>query len=281
MKIQSAGRLGNILFIWAYASYLQENSKAKNLVIFADKYHTTINKELTQVQRLLGDGAVKFEINNRLGFLLKCLDKLTVIAPKLGLFAQKKLRIYSEQTDLEVQNAWILRGFFQDVNVISNIDINIWQQLERIVQKQAAEGKLTDRLPFLTEPYQAIHVRLTDYIGSDFGVIDLNSQIGCLEPDLKIVICTDGTREEIEKRFSKINYEVITPKNSSAWETLAILSGAENLITSNSTLSWWAGFLASHKGKKVWIPDHWNPAGTVAKGLPLSSENKYVAIFEH
>ncbi len=280
MKIQSAGRLGNILFIWAYASYLQENSISKNLVIFADKYHTTINKELEQIQRLLGDDAVKFEINNRLGFFLKCLDKLTAVMPKLGLYAQKKLRIYSEQTDLEVQNAWILRGYFQDLKVISNIDSKIWQKLERIVQNQALEGRLTERLPFLTEPYQAIHVRLTDYVGSEFGVIDLNSQIGCLQSGLKLVICTDGTREDIEKRFSTTNYEVITPENSSAWETLAILSGAENLITSNSTLSWWAGFLACHTGKSVWTPKYWNPAGTTSKGLQAGSVKTYIPIFE-
>ena len=53
MKIQSAGRLGNILFIWAFAVKIAESKKPKKVSILADKYHSKVDKDLLETFELL------------------------------------------------------------------------------------------------------------------------------------------------------------------------------------------------------------------------------------
>ena len=47
----------------------------------------------------------------------------------------------------------------------------------------------------------------------------------------------------------------VGPEDLSAQESLALMSKADRLITANSTLSWWAGFLAVKNQKEVIIPE--------------------------
>ena len=280
MKIQSAGRLGNILFIWAYALTMSEGADPRKVTIFADKYHSRINADLEDIFNSLNSDLVTFEVNNRLGLLLKSVDKISSINPKAGHFIRELLRIQIEGQDVLTHDPKILRGFFQSPDILSTIQPEVSEKLERILQRKNEESNFENKFAFLREPYQAIHVRLTDYVGSEFGVIDPNSQMQCLQSNLNIVICTDGSVDEIASRVNISNYKVFTPENTTAWETLAILSRAENLITANSTLSWWSGFLALNKGKSVWIPEYWNPALKAAKHYPLQREKTYVPIFE-
>lgn len=280
MKIQSAGRLGNILFIWAFALKQREKLELDKVIIFADKFHTNINNDLLDTFSKLDDGSVKFTIDNRLGFLLKLLDKLAALGPRTSKFIQKGLRIQNEGERQLRSNPWIHRGYFQEPKFLSEIDEQIYDKLVKVLKLHESENKLKDKFPYLKNSYQAIHIRLTDYVGSEFGVVSPVSQIQCLDKNLKVVICTDGTLEEIASRIDISNIEVVTAKDSSAWETLAILSGAENLVTTNSTLSWWSGFLAINNGKKVWAPLYWNSNHSIQRNLPSGSENTYLPIFE-
>jgi hypothetical protein len=280
MKIQSAGRLGNILFIWAFALKLAESKNPKKVTIFADKYHSEVNQDLLETFESLESDTVKFEINNRLGLLLKTLDKISTFAPRFSRLSQKILRVQSEGVDELNENAWITRGYFQKPNFSKEMNQSLCVALNRILQTKASRKRLEDRFEFLNEPYQAIHIRLSDFIGSDFGVIAPKSQLECLQENLNVVICTDGSIAEIERRIDISGYQLLTPSSTTAWETLAILSRAENLITTNSTLSWWSGFLAIHNGKNVWTPAYWNPALMPGKKLTHQHDKQYVPVFE-
>lgn len=280
MKIQSAGRLGNILFIWAFALKKAESKNSKKVTIFADKYHSKINKDLLETFESLGSDSVKFEVNNHLGLLLITIDKLSSIFPSSSRFLQKILRIQSEGKDELNKNAWIIRGYFQNPDFSKEVNQSMCVTLNRILQSKAPQKSLEERFEFLNEPYQALHIRLSDFIGSDFGVIAPKSQLDCLQENLNVVICTDGSTEEIERRIDISNYQVLTPDNTTAWEALAILSRAENLITTNSTLSWWSGFLALQCGKNVWTPAYWNPALMPGKKLTHQHDKQYIPVFE-
>jgi hypothetical protein len=280
MKIQSAGRLGNILFIWAFALRIAESNDPKKVTIFADKYHSKVNQDLLETFESLNSDSVKFEINNHLGLLLKTVDKLSTIAPCFSRIFQRILRIQSEGVDELNEKAWIIRGYFQNPDFFKEMNQTICVTLNAILQSKASQERLVDRFEFLSEPYQAIHIRLSDFIGSDFGVIAPKSQLECLQKNLNVVICTDGSIEEIERRIDISNYQVLTPSNTSAWETLAILSRAENLITTNSTLSWWSGFLALQSGKNVWTPAYWNPALLPGQKLTCQDGKQYIPVFE-
>jgi hypothetical protein len=223
---------------------------------------------------------VKFEIKNHLGLLLKVIDKLSSITPSFSCSLQKLLRIQSEDRDELNENAWILRGYFQNPDFSEELIQSIYVALNGILESKASQRRLADRFEFLDEPYQAIHIRLSDFIGSDFGVIAPKSQLESLQENLNVVICTDGSIEEIERRIDISDYQVLTPGNTTGWETLAILSRAENLITTNSTLSWWSGFLALQSGKNVWTPTYWNPALMPGKKLTPQHNKQYIPKFE-
>ena len=71
MKVQSAGRLGNQLFIFAYALDLKAKSKARSVDIFADKFDSEPNQDLIEKFENLSGYGINLEINNCLGFILK------------------------------------------------------------------------------------------------------------------------------------------------------------------------------------------------------------------
>jgi hypothetical protein len=50
---------------------------------------------------------------------------------------------------------------------------------------------------------------------------------------------------------------IIGPEKTTPWETLAIFSTSEFLVTSNSTLSWWGGYLGTNQGNQVAMPSTW------------------------
>lgn len=280
MRIQSAGRLGNILFIWAFAQHVAREEKLNKVTVFADKYHTSVNSELLDVFNLLETETVKFEIKNNLGLLLKAIDKLDSHHPSAGAIFRKIFHIKNEQNYQKPSHTWILRGYFQEEENLRNIGQDIWSLLNQIVESRAPKEGLIRKFPYLSQPYQAVHIRLTDFVGSEFGVVSPASQTLCLDENPNVVICTDGTYDEVAERINIDKYHVLTPENSSSWETLAILGNANNLITTNSTFSWWSGFLASRKGNNVWAPTHWNPAKTNTRKLPSSYVKNYEPVFE-
>jgi hypothetical protein len=280
MKIQSAGRLGNTLFIWAYASNLAKISKVDRVEIFADKYHSSIDETLIDTFQKLSSNEVNFSIDNKAGLILKIIDRIAVSTPRVTKVLRNKLRIQTEDQDVMTNEAWIQRGYFQDSVHFRAIENEIQVRLRKVISNLKYASDLTSKFPFLQKEYQAIHVRLSDFIDSEMGVISLESQMNCLEKDLNTIICTDGSRDDILSRTTRQDFEIITPTESTAWETLLILSEAKLLVTSNSTLSWWSGFISAGNGNKVWIPKIWNKNRSTAMQLPFKNVSTYTPKFE-
>lgn len=280
MKIQSAGRLGNILFIWAYALNIALKDNRYQIEIFADKYHSPIDESLRDTFQKLSSNELKLKIDNNSGLILKALDKLSLFVPNQIRFIRRKLRIQTEHLDSMTYKAWIQRGYFQDAMHFKASQDEVHRRLVEVIRETKFKSQLINRFPFLADEYQAVHVRLSDFIGSEAGVINLESQIKCFDKDLKTVICTDGTRSQILSMNNQLDFNIITPDESTAWETVAILSGAKVLVTTNSTLSWWSGFVAAGDGNTVWIPKIWNKTELSTKPLPFENTLTYIPKFE-
>ena len=280
MKIQSAGRLGNQLYIFCHALNLRINSQVESISIFADRFHSKVNEELLDTFSLMSGNGIKLEVRNNFGLMLKIIDKLNAHSPQLSKFIRRLLRIETEGTDRLTKRAWIQRGFFQNDHIPDNIMARMTEILQQIIDNQVTYSHLTQRIPVLKSRYQAIHVRRTDFFSTDGGVIDPISQLASLQEGLSVVICTDAPREEILSLLNCENFEILTPNESTAWETLAILSRAENLVMTNSTLSFWAGLLASKAGKTVWTPSTWSKQAQESRILPYSEYKTYTPRFE-
>ncbi|CAN2170204.1 hypothetical protein MCEMRE182_00031 [Candidatus Nanopelagicaceae bacterium] len=256
MKIQSAGRLGNNLFIWAYAYGVSIKSE-KRASIFWDKYHSKIGAEELETANLLESKYVHFSQSNLLGAVLKFLDWIRRFARWPYRCICFVLRIGTEgEGTLNRRN--IIRGFFQESKFVLANDTSINLLLSNALDK--VENKSLFLKDFKTKfpEYQVIHLRLGDYVGSSFGVIDPASYKRLLDPELPIVICTNGAKTEISQFLGFQADYVISPEESTAWETLVIFTNAARFIGVNSTLSWWGAFLVSRRGFPAYLPQHWN-----------------------
>jgi hypothetical protein len=280
MKIQSAGRLGNILFLWAYALNLSKILKNDRIEIFADKYHSRIDQSLLDTFLKLSSNEVRFVIDNKAGLILRIIDRTSTSMPRAAKALRDKLKIQTEHQDCMTNNAWIQRGFFQDSFYFQASMNEIQERLGKIISNLKQSSNFKNKFPYLMYEYQAIHVRLSDFIDSETGVISLESQISCLGKERKTIICTDGSRDDILSRTTRQDFEIITPKESTAWETLVILSGAKLLVTSNSTLSWWSGFISAGNGNMVCIPKIWNKTRSTSMQLPFENVSLYTPKFE-
>ena len=162
----------------------------------------------------------------------------------------------------KVKNGWRVRGFFQDFKVAD-------QFLEKFGSDPfalVAESKeLQQRTLEVREKKSlAIHMRRGDYLHhkDSFGVLDNNYYLSALEKMRKskelekIYIVSDSPESVISfQKKLKLDSEIIAPSDLKPSETMVLMSRCAAIITSNSTFSFWAGTLASHKD--VIYPHPW------------------------
>lgn len=109
-----------------------------------------------------------------------------------------------------------------------------------------------------------IHVRRGDLLNSE------NAHMGLLSSDFynqalsaqgitgnKATILTDDIQNSKEIARDLGVASVYGLGAVSTWEALAIFSTSHSLITSNSTLSWWGGYLGQTQGNRVSMPRNW------------------------
>jgi len=255
MKIQSSGRLGNILFIWSFA--VSDSRKHKrNVEIFFDKHHSIVGPEQETTGQLLNCDGVRFTVNNSLGLLLKIVDWMD----NRSIFLHKILcRLFGVRGEegASIRNTRILKGYFQSTkHILENIEF-IQKRLGGAIQEISHKSNVIQNLKNRFPKYQVLHVRLGDYIGSESGVINPVSYLELITQNLPLVVCTDGTEQQVVETLKITPDLILTPKETTAWETLSIIGSAEKFIGVNSTLSWWGAFLVGQNKKEAYLPLIW------------------------
>jgi hypothetical protein len=101
-----------------------------------------------------------------------------------------------------------------------------------------------------------------------------------LSPNLQTIICTDGTREEVNARVGNNDFEVLTPSETNAWETLSVITTAKKVISSNSTMSWWGAFIANKNGAEVFLPSRWIKDDESSPSMEFPGSRTFNSSFE-
>jgi hypothetical protein len=72
-------------------------------------------------------------------------------------------------------------------------------------------------------------------------------------------------------------------ESSTAWQALKGISEAKHVVAANSTLSWWAAYIATRAGRKAYIPRPWFPDWdeNIIDCLEFSGANIVAAAFEN
>jgi len=260
IRIQIAGGLGNQLFIWAGAHNLyQEFGKPIKLISTIDANAREDRPvELQELSALCSHGIV-IENSRFYGFLLRTIDKLRLEKFVISRRALREMGIYTFHNPTSTPNfsfgrPLLIRCYFQRTDIVE-LHWDSWSR-ELIEALRNTDISNLD----LIEPSNAIHFRRGDFMS-------LSQSHGALSDDffqknltsiLPTYICTDerSLKEATVERLKP--KAVLTPREANAWQTLKVFCNSANFLGSNSTLSWWAGFLRAKNGQGMSsLPNPW------------------------
>jgi hypothetical protein len=270
MEVELSGGLGNQLFQYSFGKFMEIKFEIK--VDYVNDYE---NIHKTQHKSLISDFNLKNKIKEKKS--IKSKTHLNLI--RVHRYSNRKIKLYS------VMNLYFLKNYQSKV---IGYDKNITQQLRSRfirghfqsliyadVSKESLAVELVINKPsdcylrlkkeIETDRPIIIHIRRGDYVenSKSIGLLSLEyyntairEMLNYLPNSIFWVFSDDEI--ECEKLLAKL---LINPKkriypNSSLKEseTLLLMSSGAGLILSNSTFSWWAGYL---NNKIVMVPNKW------------------------
>jgi hypothetical protein len=264
------GGLGNQLWQWYFGHSLLPSNKFRIDRIYRDSVVGSRNFELEAlmsncshiVHNSKNNLVYKFEI-----FIFRALDrlfqfkKLRKFVESLGYFRDDP-RVDQEQTSLPTKRIRYAKGYFQKYIESASQSKVIREEIVPITLELIVNLRKKYKLEM---DYNVIHIRRSDYSTNDFSPVN----IGTLDDSFfvswalqrgvtPLVILTEDSDEihEIKKLLDP--YLILDKDDTSAWETLALMSAAKEFLGSNSSLSWWGARLCSYNAGVVWLPEKWS-----------------------
>jgi hypothetical protein len=122
-------------------------------------------------------------------------------------------------------------------------------------------------LKYAQHDYMVVHVRRGDYSlqREQLGVLknryyDEAIKLALTKLNLGsilIYVISDDSEEAKDLFAGNSDAKVIPPSELDEWGCLSLMSQAKAVVTANSTLSWWGGYLAYKNGGIMVIPEPW------------------------
>jgi hypothetical protein len=262
------GGLGNQLFILAAGLLYSDLRNSKKVVLDTSFLKRDFQRDLA-IHELELPKKVTFSGGAVHSFLHK--RKLNNASKIFGrkTFTEENFNLRSVSAQ-----ATCLEGYFQNCK---NVDLVSEPMI--VILKSIQISNLAAKMP---ENFIAVHLRRGDYLNAATlsihgivsskyvteGIARLQQKLG----NLPVVVFTDSPTIAMEE-LDGISAEVLIlgPEEVSATEVIALMSTAKGLIISNSTLSWWAAWLATRqadtKPPMVIRPAKWFAVGSEPKDL--------------
>lgn len=256
LTLHLRGGLGNQLFIYTAGLVISQNSKLRLRINTCGTDHKeTIRNLILPGATIIHPMVTKFEQLNEISVKTRKLD----LSGEIG-YSNTNLR-------LEGSLNHEVRGYFQSYKFVEELlkrntvfslqesNSNSW------VNHMVAEMKSFDST--------LIHLRLGDYkkASDTIGLLSLRYFENALYHNnlmgTKIYVISDEVDEATQffKKLKQTKVHVLTPpKSISSLQQLSLFSGASNIITSNSSYSWWGSWFARETANVI-IPHPWYRSG--------------------
>lgn len=252
--LQMSGRLGNQLFQWAYAHKMAKHFNVKVTPVF-DAIHEHKNYDCNIYEFLNScDHINPARRINSAGILLAAIDKLssknprisTALCRALGIF---RVREFDSIPELPKTPPRLVTGFFINYKSVTGITT--------VLASELISGLSKIELPIQdADIYQVIHIRRGDFqsLRETFGVLSSDYYVQHMKENMATYICTDD-ENLLPEIVSIVNpKKIFGPHDLDPLQVLKLMSQATYLVMSNSTLSWWGGFLCLKNSGSVKIP---------------------------
>ena len=271
------GGLGNQLFQYAFAHFLaiQTNSKInlENRIIVYKTGHDSrffLDYYEKQCTHLEFKKNIVINCNNTIGKFIYKIGMADYLEKFFLAFSNYKTILEKDFDYRKLPNNFnkgvkiSFDGFWQNWYYVDYVKNQLIVELLKIVE--TVEFSRCFSLEN-EKKYLIIHVRRGDYNlpknKRSFGVLDLSSYLPKItelrnrNPLLEILTVTDDPNllenESLVLHFGRI----IGPQCLDSWQVLKLMSKADYLMTANSSLSWWGGYLCMHNGGYEFIPKPW------------------------
>lgn len=275
--VQLAGGLGNQLFIWQYAHFLDESSRRR---IYLLDYYSKGDLRKCELY------AISVNCHHRIKILrphkllnpfkiydfFKSKSKNSLIARFLFRLTYNCDSSHDIPTAYQLERKLLVRGYFQDSSTVwANLTVTKSEILKHLDEINFDEDTKNN-----DNRIQILHVRRGDYKrnSTTLGVLEDSYFTDNLNLNLPYIIHTDENAEQKSTLFK--NALRIYGEDSSPWLVLAHGSEANIFIGSNSTLSWWAAALNKIEDAIIKLPSPWYFSSSYSEEAMHLAKAKYV-----
>ena len=286
--VRLKGRLGNQLFIYAFARALQERTRQEVLIYDRkDELDTMWHSHLD-----------RYVLSPSVRFTSKKIEVMRMtLTGKLLFFFD---RIYSRKHNSHEVNEYQLRhwernvrnglllltygyhplpdeipedifcdGYFQSARFIDDIRSKLIQEFTPKEEPSPDESEWLKKIESTNSV--CITIRLGDYIGNSIHQVctkdfyqDAMHKMRELHPNCTFFVFSD----EVDKAAQILDFPYAVHFDSGRSQdamSLYIMSHCKHFIISNSSFSWWAQYLGDAPNKTVIAPDRWYANDTVCE----------------
>ncbi|WP_455631003.1 alpha-1,2-fucosyltransferase [Megamonas sp.] len=280
LKIKLQGRLGNQLFIYAFARKCLEKYGQKILI-----YDRKNEKDITWYSHLDNyylHPNIKFTSNKKevtkMGGYAKLLYYYNHLRTK-NKSARKRYETQQKWLNYYIQHGLILltdgyfelpdkipsdiycEGYFQSAKFFDDIREQLLSELKPKDEHTTEEKAFIRQIKSTTSV--CLTIRLGDYIGNTTHQVctakfykNAMKKMKELYPDCIFYAFSDEV-DKLKEIFD-FDYPIIYDKGKSKdYMSLDIMSHCKHFIISNSTFSWWAQYLSTNPNKTVIAPPKW------------------------
>lgn len=235
--VRNTGRMGNQMFQFAFA---YSKAKIHSTTPFIDEWD--------RLKYFKAYKQLKF-VNLLNRFYLAYL----LMRRKMNIIPLEKYPGFEPKLLEDFSNNFLHIGYFQTALYFQDVESEI---------KNLFQVRKPFKVTLPSDPYLAIHLRFGDYKkvrlrgGKESACLDKDYFQRALRrvqtPYDRIIAVSD--EPELIKEY--LGLERIEVYNGNEIQDFQILQGAESLIISNSTFSWWAAYL-SRDCKQIIAPKYW------------------------
>ena len=263
-SISFSGGLGNQLFQYAAA---HSNTAQSNFKVDLHLYFIGSARKFELEELLQNCSHTNYiQVNFRSYSVTRLLESLKYsgikmpVLDKLGYISDENIEALTFPKRRSRKNSY-LSGMFQDAYLVEKVCTLIKPELDAVLVKRMKTLKGRFLIP---DKYQLVHVRRSDYTISitpseAIGQLSDEYFVGLTnESKLPIVLLSEDEKDIADLCSVLQPLLVLTKEQTDSWDVLALMTDAEILIGSNSTLSWWGAYLASKKGSVAWLPSQWS-----------------------